>query len=165
MSTENEAEFRPFPPPDLPSADAGFRPAKAEPSARAPLKPRSNRRHGLTIRQNDFCAHYVATGNAGAAARAAGYSERAAYNQGYRLLKDARVQARIRAVQTEIADGVEPGMVLGRLDELYERAERKGDYRAAARILESMSRLVGLDTRGAAAYLRAPRAGKENDDK
>jgi hypothetical protein len=138
-----------------PASPARFRFA---PAARFRRRPRRARR--VTLRQFDFCANYVASGNAADAARKAGYSARCAHNQGYRLLQLARVQAQIRALQTEIAESVDPGMVLGRLDELCGMAESKGDYRSAARILETMSRLVGLDLRGAAAHLRAPTPGE-----
>ena len=135
------------------------------PSSPPAPTPRPRRVRELKTRQHDFCAHYLASGNAAEAARTAGYTDRYAHNQGHRLLKDARIQATIREIQAQIARTMEPGMILGRLEELCSRAERKGDHREAARILESMSRLVGLDFRGAAAHLRASPAGEENDDK
>ena len=156
---DSEAVSPPFPPPEPPA------PAPAADGNPMLPPPRSKRVRRLTLRQDNFCAYYVANGNAAEAARKAGYTERTAHNQGYRLLKDARVQARIRAVQTEIADSIDPGLILGRLDDLYLQAERGGDYREAARILESMSRLVGFDFRGAAVHLRTPQARDENDDK
>ena len=170
---DNAAFSPPFPPPDLQSAEADLRSAKAEPPPPAPSPgenpepagPRPRRVRELKPRQYDFCAYYVAGGNVAEAARRAGYTERYAHNQGHRLLKDARIRAQIRAIQTEIAHTVEPGMILGRLDDLCSRAERKGDYREAARILESMSRLVGIAAQGAAAHLRTPEARDENDDK
>ena len=147
-----------------PSPPVPPRPAETE-RGNPPPGARPSRVHGLTPRQDNFCAYYVATGNAAEAARKAGYTARTAHNQGHRLLKNARIQARIRAVQTEIADSIDPGLILGRLDDLYVQAERGGDYREAARILESMGRLVGLDFRGAAVHLRTPQAREENDDK
>ena len=97
------------------------------------------------------------------AARRAGYSPRTARAQGHRLLKDSRVRARVRALQTALADRIDPGLILGRLENLYRRAEQDGGYRSAARILMLMGRLVGLDYRGAALKLltpgRAPETG------
>ena len=140
---DNAAHSWPFPPP-------------GPPAPRRLLRSRSNRVHGLTLRQNEFCECFVATGNAADAARRAGYSERSARNQGHRLLKDARVLARVRALQTALADKIDPGLILGRLENLYRRAEQDGGYRSAARILMLMGRLVGLDYRGAALKLLSP---------
>jgi hypothetical protein len=150
-----------FPDPD-PDAEVVSPPSPlpSEPGSEKPL-PRSHRVHGLTLRQNAFCEFFVALGNAADAARQAGYCERAARNQGYRLLKDARVRARIRALQTAIVDKIDPALILGRLENLYCLAERDGGYRAAARILVLMGRLVGFDYGGMAAYLRTPRATDE----
>lgn len=136
----------PAPEPPAPVPRANRRPR--------PQGPRSNRVHGLTLRQNEFCECYVATGNAADAARRAGYSERTARFQGHRLLKDARVQARIGALHTALADKIEPGLVLGRLENLYRLAERDGGYPTAARILVLMSRMAGLDPHGMAFHLR-----------
>jgi hypothetical protein len=110
----------------------------------------------LTRRQNEFCEAYVATGNAADAARRAGYSERAARFHGHRLLKDARVQARLAALRTALADKIDPGLILGRLENLYRLAERDGGYRAAARILVLIGRMIGVDYNGGAIYLRSP---------
>lgn len=142
MSSEPEADFWPFSPPEPPV------PARP-PGARA----RPARK--LTPRQNEFCENYVATGNAAEAARRAGYSSRTARTQGHRLLKDARVQARVGALQTAIADKIDPGLILGRLENLYRLAETSGGYRAAAHILSLMGRFVGLDRRGMALGLRS----------
>lgn len=49
-------------------------------------------------------AYIVNGGNATQAAVAAGYSEKTAYSQGPRLLKDVEVQAAIQARQAELAD-------------------------------------------------------------
>jgi hypothetical protein len=146
MSAENEADSWPFPPPGPPAPAGG--------NSRPP-GPRANRASGLTPRQNEFCENYVATGNAAEAARRAGYSSRTARTQGHRLLKDARVQARVGALQTAIADKIDPGLILGRLENLYRLAETSGGYRAAAHILSLMGRFVGLDRRGMALGLRS----------
>ncbi len=115
----------------------------------------------LKPRQEAFCEHFVATGNATEAARRAGYSARAAAVQGYRLLKKANVADRIRAHQTAIADKIDPALILGRLENLYRLAESKGAYGDAARILVLQGRLMGFDYGGMAAYLISPRAQVE----
>lgn len=55
----------------------------------------------LNARQEAFCQSYARSANATQAAKDAGYSDRTAYAQGHRLLKDADIQARITAVRTE----------------------------------------------------------------
>ncbi|MSO85429.1 MAG: terminase small subunit [Rhodospirillales bacterium] len=112
----------------------------------------------MTLRQNEFCECFTATGNAAEAARRAGYSPRTARAQGHRLLKDSRVQTRVRALHTALADKIDPGLILGRLENLYRLAEQAGGYRAAARILELMGRFVGLDRRGMALGLLSANA-------
>jgi len=56
----------------------------------------------MNAKQERFCVEYIADPNASAAARRAGYSERTAYAQGNRLLKDPEVSKRIQAARDEI---------------------------------------------------------------
>lgn len=126
---------------------------------------RKRRTQGLKPRQDRFCEFFVATGNAADAARQAGYSQRAARSQGHRLLRNPFVEARIRALQSAIAVKIDPGLILGRLENLYRLAVEGGAYRAAARILVLQGRMVGFDYEGMAAYLRAPHRVEKSDDK
>lgn len=48
-------------------------------------------------RQEKFCAFYIVNGNATEAAKQAGYSEKTAYSQGQRLLKNVEIQNRVKA--------------------------------------------------------------------
>ena len=50
----------------------------------------------LTPKQQAFADYYIETANATESARRAGYSERSAYSQGDRLLKNAEVSAYIK---------------------------------------------------------------------
>ena len=142
----------PFPPPGPPASFPRPRRRPRPPGASA------NRLHGLTHRQNAFCEEYVATGVAAEAARRAGYSMRSARFQGHRLLKEALVQARVGALRIALAERIDHGLVLGRLENLYRRAESSGDYRAAAMILAFMTKFVGLDHRGMMIGPYAPRS-------
>ena len=61
---------------------------------------------GLTIRQEAFCMEYAKSGNATRAYKQAGYkvkSDGAAGVNANRLLKNAKVQARLRSICDEIA--------------------------------------------------------------
>jgi phage terminase small subunit len=51
----------------------------------------------LNDRQEQFCAHYIATGTATEAAKRAGYSEKTAYSIGQRLLKNVEIQNRVKS--------------------------------------------------------------------
>jgi len=67
--------------------------AKPKPQA-APAGKR--RKAGLTPRQEAFVAAYLVSLNATEAAREAGYSEKTAEQQGYRLLRNAQVAAAVQ---------------------------------------------------------------------
>ncbi len=55
----------------------------------------------LSPQWEKFAVEYARIGNASEAARVAGYSVRAAAEQGYRLLRNAQVLARVRELQAE----------------------------------------------------------------
>lgn len=55
----------------------------------------------LNDRQEAFCQSYARVANATQAAKDAGYSEKTAYAQGFRLLKDAEIVARIDEIKAE----------------------------------------------------------------
>jgi len=60
----------------------------------------------LNVKQEAFCLHYAKTGNATEAYKQAGYAvktERAAYANANRLLKNDKVQARLKELAEEIA--------------------------------------------------------------
>lgn len=65
----------------------------------------------LTDRQELFCQLYASNPNATAAATEAGYSRKTAYAQGHRLLKNAEIIKRIRALQLESAKDRIAGIV------------------------------------------------------
>lgn len=57
----------------------------------------------MTARQQAFCEHYAACGNAAEAARQAGYCERTARSQGQRLLTDVDIRRYVRRLQDQAA--------------------------------------------------------------
>ena len=61
----------------------------------------------VTNRKRAFVEHYLAHWNASEAARLAGYSEKTAYSQGGRLLKDVEVQAAMAERLTELKAGAD----------------------------------------------------------
>ena len=61
----------------------------------------------LNAKNTLFIEHYLQCWNATEAAKRAGYSEKTAYSQGHRLLKNAEVQLAIRARISEVAMGAD----------------------------------------------------------
>ena len=60
----------------------------------------------LNEKQEKFAQNYVVYRNATEAAKAAGYSERSAYNQGFRLLQAPEVLERIEELQQELTTDI-----------------------------------------------------------
>lgn len=109
---------------------------------------RPERREGeppLNHRQEKFCAHYALSGNAAEAARYAGYSDRSAKNQGFRLLRDRRVNDHVYRLRVERAIKFGPVMAFTRLESLFFKASAAGDFRGAAHILTLQARLSGVE--------------------
>tara|TARA_R110002020_G_scaffold137930_1_gene307639 strand:- start:257 stop:664 length:408 start_codon:yes stop_codon:yes gene_type:complete len=97
----------------------------------------------LNDKQELFVQHYILTRNASEAAKAAGYSERSAYNQGYRLLQDEVVQQRIYDAEQEMTTDVD---VISELENQYSYAKGHGHTNSAIKALEILSRVRGNKT-------------------
>ncbi len=100
----------------------------------------------LSPRQETFCHSYVYFPNAANAAREAGYEAGSSRQQGHRLLKAPAVAARIAAIRRRMADDGcrETGVLLGKLENVHNRAIEDRRYVAAARTVEIQARLAGL---------------------
>ncbi len=100
----------------------------------------------LSPRQETFCHSYVYFPNAANAAREAGYEAASARQQGHRLLRTTGVAARIAAIRRGMADDGcrETGVLLGKLENVHNRAIEDRHYVAAARTVEIQARLAGL---------------------
>lgn len=57
---------------------------------------------GLTPKQEMFCVEYIKDQNATRSAKAVGFSEKTASEQGSRLLTNVKVASRIKELQTEV---------------------------------------------------------------
>ena len=55
-------------------------------------------------RKAEFVSHYMISKNATESARRCGYSEKSAYNQGYRLMRDDDVQKMLSMEQSELKE-------------------------------------------------------------
>ena len=101
----------------------------------------------LTLRRQKFVSEYVETGNARASAREAGYAERSAHVTGSRLLRNDKVAAAIEVEREtlRVRASLDQDMILGELLSLYREARRAGSYSAAARCLQLVAKMSGLD--------------------
>ena len=101
----------------------------------------------LSPKRARFVEAYVETGNARASAREAGYSERSAHVTGSRLLRNDKVAAAIEVERETLRARTEldQDMLLDELLSLYRDARSNGAYSAAARCLQLVSKMTGLD--------------------
>jgi len=97
----------------------------------------------LNEKQESFIQHYVLTRNATESAKAAGYSSKSAYNQGYRLLQDEEIQQRIYDAEQEMTTDVN---VISELENQYSYAKGHGHTNSAIKALEILSRVRGNKT-------------------
>ena len=121
---------------------------------RRSLRPRrSGNRLGppLTLRQEEFCRHYAATGNAAGAARDAGYAAGSARQTGHDLLERPAVAARVRAIRAawQAVEREEAQILLGRLEQAWDAAVEKGSASLMLRVIRLQAELSGLDRRSA----------------
>ena len=100
----------------------------------------------LSPRRETFCHSYVYFPNAANAAREAGYEAASARQQGHRLLRTPAIAARVAAIRRGMADDGcrETGVLLGKLENVHNRAIEDRHYVAAARTVEIQARLAGL---------------------
>ncbi len=105
----------------------------------------------LTLRQEDFCRHYAATGNAAGAARDAGYAEGSARQTGHDLLERPDVAGRVRAIRAawRAVEREEAQILLGRLEQAWDAAVEQGSASLMIRVVKLQAELSGLDRRGA----------------
>lgn len=99
----------------------------------------------LTPKQEKFCELYASLGNATEAAKQAGYSEKTAYSQGQRMLKNVEIQKKIeeltqRLKAARIADAEE---VLTFFSEIMRNGEIQAKDRLRA--AENLAKRMGLD--------------------
>ena len=131
------------------SADSspGTAPDSPSPSAAPDAVPAAP----LTLRQEEFCRHYAATGNAAGAARDAGYAEGSARQTGCDLLARPDIAARVGAIRAawRAVERAEAQILLGRLEQAWDAAVEQGSASLMIRVVKLQAELSGLDRRGA----------------
>lgn len=115
----------------------------------------------LSAKQERFCHEYILDYNGTQAAKRAGYSEKSAYSQAGRLLKNAEILARVRELQHEQVErlSVSADYVVLKLMETREKCmepvpvldsngNQTGEYtfdsKGALRALELLGRHLGM---------------------
>ena len=94
----------------------------------------------LNGKQEKFAQAYVLHRNATEAAKAAGYCDRSANNQGYRLLQMDEVIERIADLENELVTDID---VVDELESQYTFAASHGHTNSAIKALELLSRVRG----------------------
>ena len=94
----------------------------------------------LNDKQEKFAQSYILHRNATEAAKAAGYAEASANNQGYRLLQSDIVLERIRELENELQTKVD---VIEEIERQYAYAKNNGHTNSAIKALELLSRIRG----------------------
>ena len=97
----------------------------------------------LNEKQEKFAQAYVLHRNATEAAKAAGYSDKSAYNQGYRLLQIDEVVERVHTLENELETNVN---VLEEIEKQYSYAATNGHTNSAIKALELLGRVRGANS-------------------
>jgi phage terminase small subunit len=94
----------------------------------------------LNEKQEKFAQSYIIHRNATEAAKAAGYSDRSAANQGYRLINNKEVMERIEDLEKELVTNID---VVNEIENQYTYAKANGHTNSAIKALELLSRIRG----------------------
>ena len=94
----------------------------------------------LNEKQENFSQAYVLHRNATEAAKAAGYSDKSAANQGYRLLQNNEILERIEDLANELETNIN---VIEEIESQYTYAKANGHTNSAIKALELLSRIKG----------------------
>ena len=94
----------------------------------------------LNEKQEKFAQSYIIHRTATEAAKAAGYSDRSAANQGYRLINNPEIAERIEDLEKELETNID---VVDEIENQYTFAKANGHTNSAIKALELLSRIRG----------------------
>ena len=94
----------------------------------------------LNEKQEKFAQSYIIHRNATEAAKSAGYSDRSAANQGYRLINNPEIAERIEDLEKELETNID---VIDEIENQYTFAKANGHTNSAIKALELLSRIRG----------------------
>lgn len=103
----------------------------------------------LTRRQERFCQAYAVMGCAAKAARAAGYADKSARQQAWRLLQTQRIRARLAKIHADIGRDFKDSLnvYIGKLELAYRQAIEDRRSLAAVRAVLGQAHLAVLRTK------------------
>ncbi|MXW92855.1 MAG: hypothetical protein F4Z47_13800 [Rhodospirillaceae bacterium] len=106
----------------------------------------------LSSRQEAFCRHFVATGNAADAARRSGYAPMSARQTGHALLQRPHIVERVRQIRMlwREAERAESRILLARLEQAWDAATARGSAWLMYLVIRKQEELSGLGGAGAA---------------
>ncbi|NQU60346.1 MAG: terminase small subunit [Rhodospirillales bacterium] len=127
-----------------PRTPAGIPPRRPQPSPGNSGPTGAPADRPLRSRHEAFCQHFATFNNATVAAREAGYAPQSAHNQGYRLMRHPRIQARIADIRRVLARAqcLDEEVLLGKLEIVYQRAVGDHHFHAAARAVDLQDRIA-----------------------
>ena len=94
----------------------------------------------LNEKQEKFSQAYIIHRNATEAAKVAGYSDRSAANQGYRLINNGEIKERIEDLEKELTTTID---VINEIENQYAFAKANGHTNSAIKALVLLSRVRG----------------------
>ncbi len=114
--------------------------------------PEAERFPVLSSRQEAFCRHYVATGNAAAAARQSGYAPASARQTGHALLQRPHIVGRVRQIRLlwREAERAEARILLARLEQAWDAAVDRNSAWLMLLVIRRQEELSGLAGAGEA---------------
>ncbi len=106
----------------------------------------------LSSRQEAFCRHFVATGNAAAAARGSGYAPASARQTGHALLQRPHIVERVRQIRVlwRESERAEARILLARLEQTWDAAVDRGSAWLMYLVIRKQEALSGLAGAGEA---------------
>jgi len=106
----------------------------------------------LSSRQEAFCRHFVATGNAADAARRSGYALKSARQTGHALLQRPHIIGRVRQIRMlwREAERAEARILLARLEQAWDVAAARGSAWLMYLVIRKQEALSGLGGAGTA---------------
>ena len=96
--------------------------------------------NNLKEKQEIFCQHYAVSHNAAQSAREAGYSQKSAHSQGYRLLKISEVINRIKNIEDKNKNKSINFSIVDEYIYQYEACKRNGHSNSALKALEKIEK-------------------------
>lgn len=109
----------------------------------------------LNSRQEAFCRHFCATGNAAASARKAGYSVNSARQMGHELLEKPWIVERVREIRAgwRASARAHAAVMLARLEQAWDSAVAANDGRGSPchmlQVIRMQAEITGLLAKGA----------------